>query len=210
MTFCRLSSVLVTLLFILLFTMMGCNPCINGYKQVTADNGITRFSFEYPCNWEFGVIKGQLGGNDKFFVEAPPLQREDKLRILSTYWAFRVNRASIVLGPRNARAALEDEISNWDEISRLLYESEFKVLERTEVEISGVPAEKVVSTRKYRPIAKGSKFWPTEELEYMTHRWIFFDYDGFIWWIEEQSNIEVAEAHKVHFEHMLQTFRILN
>jgi hypothetical protein len=98
---------------------------------------------------------------------------------------------------------LEKEISRWED------EPEFKVLERTEVEISGIPAEKVVLTYKYFPTDVGLGY-ATEELEYIIQRSIFFDCDGFIWWIEEQSNIEVAEVHKVHFEHVLQTFSILD
>ena len=43
---------MVLVLFcILLTTGTGCEPCINGYKQLISDKGIAGFSFENPCKW---------------------------------------------------------------------------------------------------------------------------------------------------------------
>ncbi|MFC1951806.1 hypothetical protein ACFLYI_02040, partial [Chloroflexota bacterium] len=134
-------------------------------------------------------------------VEAPRLKR-DNLQTLSTYWSFKTYRQGIGR-LRNAAVALDYELSRWED------EPDFKVLERSEVEISGVPAEQAIFTHKYLPrdIGVGRD---TEELEFIIQREIYFVYDGLIWNVGEESNIDVAEAHKVHFEHMLETFKILD
>ena len=165
-------------------------PCTDGYKQLTFDNDIARFSFEYPCDWEFEVIKPQWGGSDIFTVEAPYLKR-DKLPILSTWWVFETSNWGY------AAEALDNEVSRWDDMP------DFKVLERNEVEIIGVPAEQAVLFFRSRI----SQY--TKETEPVIHREIAFKYGGFTWEIHARSNQEVAEAHKAHFEHMLETFKIL-
>ena len=196
MQFYRSFSIVGTLLCIVPLIVIGCTPCKDGYKQTTLDNSIARFSFEYPCDWEYRVLKFPLSSYAHFGVEAPRLKR-DKSHIVSTYWYLDFSRAfpaSPILG--NAKVALDNELSRWED------EPDFKVLERTEVNISGVPAEKVVFTFKYHPTYIGTGYH-AEESEYRIMREIFFDYNGFIWQIVADSNIDVAEAHKVHFEHLL-------
>jgi hypothetical protein len=195
----RLSSIFGTLVCIVLLTLTGCTPCSYGYKEVTADNSIARFSFEYPCDWKFGVIKSSE--YDTFTVEAPHLRRDD-LYIKSTYWVFEVARAG-ERSLQNATAALNYELSLW------MTWPNFKVLESSEVEINGVTAQQRVIAYEYRPLGIGVRPY-IEELELKIRRYIYFDYKGFIWMISASSNSEVTEEHKVHFEHMLQTFNIFS
>jgi uncharacterized protein YjbK len=50
---------------------------------------------------------------------------------------------------------------------------------------------------------------PGEEIPLKHYRWVYFDYSGFIWQIEIEYEGEIAEQAKADFEHVIQTFKIL-
>lgn len=169
------------------------------YKKLAIEEGIARLSFEYPSNWNIPLIETRHDYTN-FIVYAPWLKRDDDF-IPSTFWHFFAQPADEEWP--NAMTALEDDLSFWKA------ELDFKVMERSKIEIGGVEGEQVVFSYRYRRVDPTTRRF-TEESEPVIQRNIYFDRGGIVWNIREESNLEVAKVHNVYFEHMLETFKILD
>ena len=84
---------------------------------------------------------------------------------------------------------------------------DFEMRERSTIEIDGVQAEQIVFF--YRAVREDIGHGPGGDPEPTIERALYFDYRGLIWDIRISSNEEVIEEHKVHLEHMLETFQFL-
>ena len=80
----------------------------------------------------------------------------------------------------------------------------FQLLERRPVTISGVEGELSAFVEEWVVLAARD----TPKLRYV--RWAYFDYDGLVWEIEAEAEEELAEQVRVDFEHVLETFKILD
>jgi hypothetical protein len=81
------------------------------------------------------------------------------------------------------------------------------ILERTTININGISGELVVYSSKVGLIPEA----PLESSEIVRiNRTVCFDYGGLIWIIIIESDEDKADQAKADFEHILQTFKILD
>ena len=175
-------------------TGAGCTKC-EGYKQLSVEEGIAHFSFEYPCNWEIGIVDTSEDYTDVSVTGAHIRTRGAHLP--SSTWILFVDWPDGDIP--SAAAAMEDSLSFWET------QDAFELLERSVVEIAGVRAELVVFLDEI------SRDWVrVPEPVPSISRELYFDCGGLIWNIYCSSILDAAEADNVHFEHLLETFRILD
>ena len=189
---------LAILLFIMLVPVIGCTSGTNGYKQLRVDKGIAHFYLEYPHEWKVRVVEIEQDYTE-VEIDAPSLVR-DYARIRSTDWYLFITTTEDKWP--NAKAALEDDLSFRKERF-----NNFKLLDRSSIELSGVTGEQVIYF--YKTAIQGPPDEPAGGLEPTIARDMYFDYGGLVWNIAVISNQEVADTHKIHFEHMLETFQFL-
>jgi hypothetical protein len=80
----------------------------------------------------------------------------------------------------------------------------FELLERYPVTVSGVEGELIAYVIDwFLPFAEGEG----PKLQY--HRAVYFDYNGLIWTIEATTEMEMVDQVKADFEHIIETFEIL-
>lgn len=176
----------------------GCTEC-EGYKQLTVKEDLARFSLEYPCNWRRTVVETHPEGESFYMslsITGPGIRINDS-PVASALWNLSVNWTSEERP--DATVALDSSLSSWDRIS-----SSFQLLERSTVEIAGIQAERATF---YNATAADGIRWknpvPITVTEY------YFEYGGFIWRIHSSSPLDLAKENEVHFNHILETFKML-
>lgn len=179
----------------------GCSS----YKRFTLREGDAHFSFEYPGNYEEVLTHVYSGWAAVSFDHE--LVEEDWI-IESSYLRVDVYEAGRRGNP-DAEAALESAITR---IATEEYYSDFEILERSSVSIAGVKGEQCTLSYCYREeIPATDDEGPFLKLPaLMTVRCVYFDYNGFIWEIWLRSTEGFAEEDKAHFEHIIETFEILD
>ena len=176
----------------------GCS----GYTSHTLREGDAHFSFEYYDSYEKKASSLYSGHTMVYFNRS--LMEEG---LLDSSFYVLVYEAGW-LGNPDAEAALEDRIASYatDE-----YHRDFEILDRSSVTIAGVEGEQVTfcyyAERKLVGDSEGPFFKLPATL---IARCVYFDHNGFIWEIFMKSIEEVAEEDKVHFEHIIETFTILD
>ena len=194
------SIFLVFLLIIISVISVSCTPCNDGYKQFSTEKGIAHFSFEYPCNWRITTAEIGRQFNDMKYtnitIKAPRLQLGDK-STLSTVLLISFTTPSDKVP--DASTLLEDRLSSWKKIHK-----NFELLERSFVELDGVPGEQIkYSFRTATDISTGGN-------EPRINRDMFFNYNGLIIDISTSSHEEVVEEHAVYIQHLLDSFKFLD
>lgn len=101
-------------------------------------------------------------------------------------------------GDTDARTAIEKELSYYEN------DENFKVLERKSISVAGLSAE-YVSFSTSMPYSNPSI--PTHN---RLVRLVAFDYAGFVWKIELACFEEEIQETQAYFDHLLDTFRILD
>lgn len=179
----------------------GCSS----YKRFILREGDAHFSFDYPRNYEELVNDVVAGWATVSFDRE--LVEEDWI-IEDSYFSVDVYEAGRIGNP-DAEAALESDITR---IATHEYYSDFEILDRSSVSIAGVQGEQCVFSYCYREaIPDVDDEGPFLKLPViMIVRCVYFDYNGFIWEIWLQSTEGFAEEDKAHFEHILETFTILD
>jgi len=194
---CLVSCLVLAFLYIIPTIGVGCTKC-EGYKQLSVDEGIAHFSFEYPCNWKIGIVDARHDYEHTYTnvkVFGPDFKRE-RDTVSSTVWIFFICPTDA--DTPDASAALEYSLSYWQDFR------DFEILERSTVEIAGLQVEQVVF---FCQVA--GRFYDSPPIPSID-RELYFEYSGLIWKISISSRPEVVEADNVHFEHLLETFRILD
>jgi hypothetical protein len=106
-------------------------------------------------------------------------------------------------GEEGYQSALEESL----DFSRIY--KDFRILERSPVSIIGEQGEKVVYSYLWEPPLRpegsmGDEPKPTET------RMVLFVHKNILWKLEIESSPSNAETTKADFEHIKQTFKILN
>lgn len=197
--------------------------CSCGYTEIESDGfrilTVTRdhysFSFEYSTFYRRegpNYIKdGRTIPSIYIDLAAPrktmPLlypANKDELETVTVTYTPAVIKISIY-APRdspnvsqNAQERLENDIS--DNSKR----ENFELLERYPVTVSGVEGEIIAFVIDW--FLPFGEEWP--DLQY--HRRVYFDFDGLIWTITAMSEMEMVNQVKADFEHILETFQILD
>lgn len=197
----KLIFIILTLLF-LVSLLSGCQAIDkNPYKTYVQDKGVIRFSLEYPSNYVIDSIKpaqenGTISDREVYLSFKGPVDRNenDYAHILLSAGPpderfFANAKDSIIRAKRNA--------SSW---------ADYKLLNESEISIDGVKAYRIdyqIRSVVYA-IAGISK-----EPALAVYRDVRFDAKGFVWMIQVSSGSSTAEADKLDFEHVLQTFKII-
>lgn len=213
-------SVMVTLLAAM-GALNGCNifhrgytiqRLSDGYIGLTVENESAHFYIEYPSYYDDRdgpsqfSRKGEIPSTsvtllaqkkrENIVVPDPP---KNKVKTVSAEYV----PASILVHVFAPRPSLnlhtsEDYIEN--RLSREARWEHFKLLERSPVTVSGVEGEMIVYVVDW--------FLPRpQEVKYIKS--VYFDYDGLIWNIEGEAEMEMVDQMKADFDYILETFKIL-
>ena len=165
----------------------SCDSSMEGYRTLTF-NQVAHFSFEYPAHYEKYSAHATtedkaiyIGFRDKIVPEG---------RINGFIYIY-VEGAGITYP--DATAALEYEISQFVEPENLL--------ECSNVTVTGISAELLV----YSHEQEGT----IGDINRVT-RGVYFDYNDLIWSIVIESDEDRADVAQADFEHLLETFQILD
>ena len=190
-----MAKIIPIMLAIMLVAFMSCGT--PGYKKYTLREGIAHFSLEYPEGYENVLASTQFGYVDVVFHQSLP----EYDYIDSSISVVIHTVAAISELYENAKAAIEWSISHLSG-----YFPDYQVLERKEINIDGVPAELLVGSFTMAEVPEDDVWNTGRKLD----RQVYFDYDGCIWHISMTSDEENAEADEAVWEHLLETFTILD
>lgn len=189
-----LLPVVLVLLVTIPLSGMGCQKCTDEYKLLTVEKGIAHFSLEYPCEWGVGLIETTVDFTTTS-ISGPTVKIDDS-HVPSATFSIWIDWPSADIP--DAMAAQEDWLAFLEK--GYIYE----LLGESTVEIGGVQAKQAV-VHSYI----GTDFVRIKEPIPTTEKLIDFDYGGLIWEIYYTSALAVAEENEAYFQHLLETFKIL-
>jgi len=205
---------LTILLLVPILALTSCRDK-DGYKTFTLRDGYAHFYFEYPSSYKKSSAYADIEYRSTVVVFIRP---EPRAQVNSTYTFFKVTVGGPTSESPNARTALERELSRLSEPEKLL--------ERSAIIVAGLSAELIVYSHRPPTIASTpaapdffavtSSVWGVAsaaaplEPEMKVTREAYFDYKGLIWNVAIDSDESEADQAKGDFEHILQTFKILD
>ena len=188
---------IMLLLFLPIFS--GCISSNDPYfKTFTFPDGLVNYSFEYSSKYKVKehYTDRRYPGNE---FQAVTLigQFLDKVNPYTTIKIF-------ISPPRDARPNKEEAIA------RAEYQAssfpDYKLLGKSELTVDNISALRIdFIERNLMPVKRVSK-GPHDDVTLE----VDFDTPGFTWMITMTSDLSTADADKPDFEHILQTFKILN
>lgn len=197
----------IAMVFALVFTTLGCNSTMEGYRTFTF-NKVAHFSFEYPAHYEkYAAIYNEdlddrgisIGFNDKVPSKG------------STNGFIEVLAEGAGITYPDATAALEDTLSGFvepDYYDEDAEEEPKRLLERSTITVAGIPAELIVYSYGYDLIREESS--DSSVILIRIAREVYFDHDDLIWNLVIESDEDRADVAEADFEHLLETFQILD
>jgi hypothetical protein len=196
------NSLFCALLILLLSLVLpGCqNRDVNSYKTFTLNEGAVHFSLEYRTYYKIDSLKpaeatGDLMQQSMFFTLISP-----KIKGVNDYTYIHVvvdKPDEITPDAKSATERAERNASSW---------ADYKLLDKYETTVDGVLAYRLdYQNRNIVPAIAGVSGPSIEVI-----REVAFDAKGYVWMIQIRSVSSTAEADKADFEHILQTFKILD
>ncbi len=185
----------VILLITASLSVVGCER--SGYETFTLERGIGHFSVEYPASYDIARVEVR---NDEEHIYTSVAFISPYLKKKQVYNAISIFVDTKSDSFPNAEAAMEFSLSSHEKWE------DFKLLDRGSITVNGIQAQQIIYS--YTVLRDPMYFKDTQVSA--TEREVYFDYGGLIWEISISSNTSTAEAANVHFEHILQTFKILN
>jgi len=186
--------VLITILLFISILITGCNT--SEYKTFTLKNGIAHFSFEYPSSYKVvDNIVSLMPAYTHIILRKPP--NEEQMERITSVLSIYVDEAYTPLSVDSAISSNLSDISTWND---------FKLLERSSIQVVGVNGQRIVYSWASIPARHGIAGEPIPSLA----REVYFYQDGQLWNISISSDELTTEAAKADFEHVLRTFKILN
>ena len=187
----------------------------DGYRTLTVENDLCSFVMEYSAYYERVGPRTDLDYIRPFMyvtLAAPekrmqllfPSDKDNLETMTFTYVPATIgvdvyDPSNSPTTSQNAKERIENDIgdnASWDN---------FELLERIPITVSGVEGELIAYVVDwFIPIPRGEG----PLLQY--HRAVYFDYNGLIWEIEAECEIEMVDQVKADFEHILETFRFLD
>jgi hypothetical protein len=191
-------SVLVTI-------TSGCESSMEGYRTFTF-NKVAHFSFEYPAHYKKTSAGAEV--EDKIIHiglrdEVPSKGSTDGFIVIKVEGAGDTYP--------DATAALEDNLSGFvepDYYDEDAEEEPKRLLERSTITVAGISAELIVYSYGYDHIWDESS--GSAVILLRIAREVYFDYDGLIWNLVIKSDEDRADVAEADFEHLLETFQILD
>jgi hypothetical protein len=211
--------VLVAIALLGTLAMTSCHCSLSDFKSVTIEktieNKLCHYSLEYPAcydkdirdNFDFKVPYTALtlvAPTISEVIEVPdPVSGEIKTVV------GHQSPAAIYIVVSDSKKYWGESYSATDELEELLEDESkwenYQLLERAPLTVSGIEGEMVAYlVDKLMPIPREDG----QRLEY--HRAVYFEYNGLIWVIEAKCNQEIMDQVMADFEHVVETFTILD
>ena len=185
--------ILMGALLIMAASFIGCDSSMEGYRVFTF-NEVAHFSFEYPAHYKITSAHGTVEDRTIYIGLRDKILPEGRT---NGFIYLYVEGAGDTY--RDAGAALENEIWQFVRAGHLI--------EHSAITVDKMPAELLVYSREPDLIPEA----PASSLEVMkVTRSVYFDYDGFIWNLVIESDEDRVEEAEADFEHLLETFQILD
>ena len=182
-------------------TISGCrsyevNSADNNYKIFTQKEGIGQFSFEYSTKYK--VLKVETASTYTDITLNNPEANEDwDISYISVFCSV------LEEGESGYQNAIEEFIKLCS-IFR-----DFNILERFPIMMAGEPGEEVVLSYLWESPDSPEGLSKVNS-EPTVHRIIMFTHKNNLWWLQIDSPESYADSAKADFEHIKQTFKILN
>jgi hypothetical protein len=196
----RRGLLLILLLALLVVTLLGCNNA--EYRTFTFEKGVN-LTFEYPSHYRrdliYSYVEGKSAGRITFLDRL-----SSKVSIYGFIWVTIRDPSGVY---PYAKTAIEQIASGeYDIYTSGPGELNRDILERSTIIINGIPAELIVYSHKVGFIER----LPYESSKIIRiNRTVYFDHNGLLWSIAIESDEDKAEQARADFEHLLQTFKIL-
>lgn len=190
----------VLLLLATLITVEGC--CDPGdYDKYTLKKGIAHFSFEYPCSYDrYG---SEINEDDCFTLIS--IRGPYHKSVEDRTWLRVFVLISEDPGFLDPERALKQDVSHNEKLL------DYRLIERSSVNVAGIEGQQIIYFyNRERPGSLDPGFIPGVGPAPTIAREIYFCDEGRIWDLQFHSNESTAEADMADFEHMLETFTILN
>jgi hypothetical protein len=210
--FIRKHFLIIFIFILLLFSFSGCS--YNEYKSITINNELGSYSFEYPSSYEKNIWD-----NLEFRIPYTNLVLEGTVKSEEVeVFDPDTGKIKTVTGERGT-CTIHVTISNYkiengesysanDVVKDLLQGeanwSNFKLLGHSQIIVSGVQGEFVeylVDRLMPIPVEDG------KNLDYISA--VFFDYNNYTWGIRAKCNQDMMKQVKADFDHIIQTFKII-
>jgi hypothetical protein len=202
----------IALLGVFLIGTLVLSACNNSestseYKTLTVQNYVANFSFEYRAY--YNDLDGPHIVDDASYrftnvdILAPKAHQtignpepNGSGTVEMEYVPAHINiRASdAIKNPdRPAAVRINDSITNWGKWPN------FQLLEKFNLSVSGIQAELIAY--------QVDGFFVGPDLKYCAQ--VSFDYNGLQWDIEAEADINMSETVRTDFDHVIETFKIL-
>jgi hypothetical protein len=206
-------SIIVSIMLLLL--VIGCNGSPGVYKTVVVKSELCYYSFEYSGNYEKDGPRTELDRTIPYtvlYLVAPAINETAEVLDRNS------GKIETVVGKRSPAGFTFDVYNpvkyesapqtSQERIERTIVGNQswenFSLLERSSISVSGIKGEIItylVDRLMPIPVENGKK------LEYV--RAVYFDYDGLLWVIEVKCKEEISQQVKADFDHIIQSFKIL-
>jgi hypothetical protein len=193
------SEILLVVIILTSFITISCG----NYREFTLKNIVpqasagTNFSLEYPSRYK-SLIVNQASLNTTIVTGSFPSESHDSYEYnnLPQYklWisALKISDKTV----EHYKALIEEDL-------RVIEgQNEFKLIDRSPVNVDEVIAEQVI----YSYILQSDK--ELEDTNFISYR-VYFEKNGFFWKIIIEAISDRTEQAKRDFEHIIQTFRII-
>jgi hypothetical protein len=194
----KATSIRIYPILALVVVILCINSCgdTSTYNTFTMEEGQARFSFEYSS--AFQLVEYSV--SDKYHLAGVtltgPIQKE-----IMDYPSIEV---IVNFEPDEYSPDAETTLETW--LTKASKSSSFELWEKSEIVVDNITAKQAIySETNILPIDRGGEEPPGE-----IWRRVHFDYNGMIWTITLNSNYYTYETDNEIFEHVLQTFQILN
>jgi hypothetical protein len=206
---------LVAIALVSILAMTSCDFSHSDFKSVTVENKLCHYSLEYPAqydkdiwdNFDFKVPYAELAliaPEISEVIEVPDPSSGEIITVVG-----HQSPAAIYVIVSDSKKYWGESYSATDDLEGLLEDvaewENFELLERAPLTVAGIEGEMVAYLMdKLMPVPREDG----QRLEY--HRAVYFEYNGLIWIIEAECNQEIMDQVKADFEHIVETFTILD
>jgi len=176
---------------------LGCSD----YRTFTLREGIAHLSFQYPSRYELDSVNlGNIylgASTDIFFFTAPLKAPDLHDAMIEIYVSNPYEKWS------NSDESIASYLSFWSR------DEGFQLMERSSVTVAGVQGTQIVYYRTSHLAEPTNPGIPMVRTPVIVRK-VFFDYKNQIWRISVMGHESLADIINADFEHIVQTFKILN
>ena len=196
-----MKKISIFIINIILLACLICASCtdVNSYKTYTLTEGTVHFSLEYRAYYKIkevhpGDDTGYATKDLMYFTLISP-----KIKESGDYTYIDV----IASEPDNLTPDAKSAIERAERLAATW--KDYELINKEEITIDGVKAYRIDYQNQNIVPAIAGVGGPRISV----YREVRFDANGFLWMIQMMSDSTTAEADKPDFEHIIQTFNIL-